>query len=174
MLGAAPSFAVTPFRENTNAGVSADAPALLFIFLHLTAAQKTHQHGQLVQQHQQPAHGVAEGQGFNIHLHHQHKQRSGGDAAAHVQHTAVQGDLQIAHAAEKALYSVGGGGQHIEQGAGAQEPHAQVHHSRVGGKQPDDGLGKQQADGGKQDAVGKLDAHTAVVALPYPVGLARA
>ena len=72
------------------------------------------------------------------------------------------------------MYSVGGGGQHIEQGAGAQEPHAQVHHSRVGGKQPDDGLGKQQADGGKQDAVGKLDAHTAVVALPYPVGLARA
>ncbi len=56
------------------------------------------QHRDLIDDQEEPAHGVAEGQGFNIHLHHQHKQRSGGDAAAHVQQAADKGDLQIAQA----------------------------------------------------------------------------
>ena len=114
--------------------------------LHFILAQIAQHGGQLVGQHQYPAEDVAVGQGFDLHLPQQHQYGRGGHTACHVQDAADQCDPQVADAAEEALDAVGGGGHQVEQRDRAQEPHAQVHHLRVGDEQPDDGLCKDQTD----------------------------
>ena len=77
--------------------------------------------GQLIDQHGQPADAVAHGHDLQIDLEHQHQHSGGGHAEAHVEHTAVQGDLQIAEAAEAALDAVGHAGHQVEEGGAPQE-----------------------------------------------------
>mgnify|MGYP000019525844 CR=1 FL=1 len=155
------------------AAVSNDTAAFLMRprGLHFILAQIAQHGGQLVGQHQYPAEGVAVGQGFDLHPPQQHQHGRGGHTACHVQDAADQCDPQVADAAEEALDAVGGGGHQVEQRDRAQEPHAQVHHLRVGDEQPDDGLCKDQTDRHQAQCIHHLDAHAAAVAILHAVFL---
>ena len=90
------------------------------------AAQIPNQHGQLVEQHDDPAHRIAVRQSFDLHFPHQHEHRSCRHTEHHVEGAGHQRDLQIANAAEEALNAIGGCGHQVEQGNRAQEAHAQM------------------------------------------------
>ena len=87
------------------------------------AAQIPNQHGQLVEQHDDPAHRIAVRQSFDLHFPHQHEHRSSRHTEHHVEGAGHQRDLQIANAAEEALNAVGESGHQVEQGNRAQETH---------------------------------------------------
>lgn len=70
------------------------------------AAQIPNQHGQLVEQHDDPAHRIAVRQSFDLHFPHQHEHRSCRHTEHHVEGAGHQRDLQIANAAEEALNAI--------------------------------------------------------------------
>lgn len=137
---------------------------LKFVLFHVADEQ-----GQLIDQHGQPADAVAHRHDLQIDLEHQHQHSGGGHAEAHVEHTAVQGDLQIAEAAETALDAVGHAGHQVEEGGAPQELDAQVDDGGVIHEEGDDGAGEEQADGHQAETVDELDAQAAEKALTHPL-----
>ena len=146
----------------------------LLLSLQLVFLQVADEQGQLVDQHGEPADAVAHGQEPKLDLEQQDQNGGGQHPEAHVEHTAGQGDLQVAQTPEAALNAVGHAGHQIEEGDAPQEPDAQLDDSRVVHKEGDDGAGKEQADCHQKQAVDKLDAQAAEKALPYPLFFACA
>ena len=78
------------------------------------AAQIPNQHGQLVEQHDDPAHRIAVRQSFDLHFPHQHEHRSCRHTEHHVEGAGHQRDLQIANAAEEALNDLAHVGKEVQ------------------------------------------------------------
>ena len=88
-----------------------------------------------------------------------------GHTACHVEHTAVEGDLQVAQAAEAALHTVGEGRHQVEQGDEPQKADAQLHDFGLVCKEADDGFGADVAEDRDADGVDGFNLQAAEEAL---------